>query len=1005
VLNVLLDRTIQQNDLSFVFELPKLKSAINAPLLQIHRMTDRPYIRADLDVEASLNLLGHRDIVYSIRKSCFFPTLSRLRSALLFNAMHHIRHLKCSLINRFRRKKHRQARNRPLTESLQESSRHSVPTFTSLLISSDAHSDDRNLSVNVLDTLPIPNTDTESHHGSDDSAYRPSEEWAAVNIPFTREERRLSLSRNLIRLPPALPQSIPVSQQVTKRRSFSYFINRATPTNTWWRNLISGTGAKKICCYPYMIRLSAENGSYVEFCWPKIHIIESALWRSWETDWQLRWSLKSEKRATFHRVLIDFDDLSATVEWRPKNTAKFQHAWVRQYLVKATPYITLQFHQIPQIQLVAAHPIVSIEQHNQHSWKVGLKNQQVWAIFIIPEQDQHASTLSLDDASSQIGATYKTWTKIHNNKLEMVIHDDVPFTGVIRLAAVPPPVDESFELLSKHAPVYPTGGTFSWRFAEHGMHEQDSYHTGPTQAVPTTLETRFHYRKAGSDLNIPLLMLTLPHHAHTLVEPRPDPHFFDMGRGYRCAKGRMYAVIGDCWTMIDTKPNVKWREDFDLSCLTEAQRNTLIEALRLDLQQITTSIGRKTRLSAASTARLARLALIAEHLGCRDAEKIALDQLALALECWLHPQGQCAFRYDATHGEIVSPDDMPDYQEMAAAGNTYNTHRFHTAYIVYAAAVLGRRRPDWWHTYRDAALAICMDYMYVPSDRNTERNPFPRLRYFDAFDGHSWSTGTSVSIYGQSQQNMSESVCAYYAAVLIAQVDHRPELSQAALVLLSSELRTARTYWQMSPPPAHPLVPKDPVRFVLDIHDVSLPNQGITSSDLRQWDVNQHHSTPITNSDYLGRDQDELYGMPTIYPAPFRYCGTAGIVWPAKINHATWFSSMPEHVHATQLSPFLPTHITLLDPGWIRRVWPLLKEAMQRSTLPMDVGWRGKLMMIGAACSSYSELQQIWTEISSLPPSAPMGDACWDDIDSKTNALYWTAAHLALKVAQDAQSL
>ncbi|RKP05629.1 endo-1,3(4)-beta-glucanase [Thamnocephalis sphaerospora] len=340
-------------------------------------------------------------------------------------------------------------------------------------------------------------------------------------------------------------------------------------------------------------------------------------------------------------------------------------------------------------------------------------------------------------------------------------------------------------------------------------------------------------------------------------------------------------------------------------------------------------------------ARLARLALIAEHVGCRELVAPVLDRIADGFRPWLDPTAPSAFRYDATHGGLLTLAGANGDLDANFGHARYNDHHFHHGYLVYAAAVLARHRPDWWTVHRSAVLSICMDYFYVPSDRARPRSPFPRLRHFDPYDGHSWASGTTVFADNRNQESTSEAVNAYYATALLAKVDQNAELEAAARVVLGMELRAARTYWQMTPPPAHSAIPDDGLRYAADI-----------------------------------------------------------IVWSTKADHATWFGNLPEFIHGIQFLPFTPITHALLDSRWLQRISPMLHQAMQRQNPPIEVGWRGLLLMASAARGSAAAAYEAWRTLSSMSVGTAPGDG-WDNGNSKSNALYWVAANAASMYIND----
>jgi endo-1,3(4)-beta-glucanase len=354
----------------------------------------------------------------------------------------------------------------------------------------------------------------------------------------------------------------------------------------------------------------------------------------------------------------------------------------------------------------------------------------------------------------------------------------------------------------------------------------------------------------------------------------------------------------------------------------------------------------------------------------------------------LNPESNQAFRYDLINGGLLTVHGILGNPDEEHGHEKYNNHHTHHGYFIYAAAILARRRPSWWKTYRHAILALCMDYMYVPTNIHGQRAPFPRLRHFDPYDGHSWANGFSIISDNTNQQNISESVHAYYAAALLGQIDNRPKLRSAALALLSMELRSVQTYWQTAPPPAHPAVPEDGVRFVADTSSPDTTDS--RSYDLAVWEEQSTQLEMCAVSTH-----NKLQNKPVIYPAPFRYCGTAGLLWPTKANHTTWFSDRPECIHGIHMLPFQPISIAILSPIWIQRIWPLLEQIIRSNTHSI---WRTILAMAGAVRDVEQAAQKAWTTLSQIPPGT-------ENDELKTIALYWTAANMILYAKRHTSTL
>ncbi|RKP24205.1 hypothetical protein SYNPS1DRAFT_30028 [Syncephalis pseudoplumigaleata] len=210
---------------------------------------------------------------------------------------------------------------------------------------------------------------------------------------------------------------VSVTNAATSRFSFndSKKPSLPLPTNCWWQNLVLGDGGTQVSCPPYLVRLPTDGPSRVEIGWPKIHVGEEAMWQVWIDDWQLIWN-PDESAAPLKREVVDYDDLSVTVQWPSRQSS---NTWARQTLVKATPYTTVEFKQMKQIQMKTRHSILQFEQHKANSWKVLLNSGQTWIVYVID--------------------------------------------GVVRVAAVPDEINDSLALLTKHHSSYPVGGTFSWQ--------------------------------------------------------------------------------------------------------------------------------------------------------------------------------------------------------------------------------------------------------------------------------------------------------------------------------------------------------------------------------------------------------------------------------------------------------------------------------------------------------------------------------------------------------------
>ncbi|RKP06160.1 glycosyl hydrolase family 81-domain-containing protein [Thamnocephalis sphaerospora] len=444
--------------------------------------------------------------------------------------------------------------------------------------------------------------------------------------------------------------------------------------------------------------------------------------------------------------------------------------------------------------------------------------------------------------------------------------------------------------------------------------------------------------------------------------------------------------------MLDYAPLVNWHANFDPAMLAKNRLAELCEAVDLDMKRAITPTSGDPGVFGKEMVRLAMLVLIAEHIGLSNRVDTVLDRMAEGLHPWLDPNSPTSFRYDITNGGLLTMLGAHDLLHRHDDHAYYHNHHIHHGYFVHAAAALARHRPDWWTAHRSAVLSICMDYFYMSSDRATSRNPFPRLRHFDPYDGHSWSNGTRVHPDGRSHIYSSRSVNAYYAVALLAEVDGWEELGVAARVVLGMELRASRTYWQMAPPAAHPAIPNDGLRYAADVIAAYTVRDRVESShSIIPWKKYSSESVVATGE---GRDQDELYGQPVIYPSPFRQRGAVGTLWSSKADYNTRLENRPEHTYTVQFLPFTPITHALLDSCWLQRIWPILHHAIQRDN-PCNVQRRGLILMAGAFRGNTAAIGEAWCALSKMPSGRKPNDE-WEHCNSKGNALYWVAANAAM---------
>ncbi len=71
----------------------------------------------------------------------------------------------------------------------------------------------------------------------------------------------------------------------------------------------------------------------------------------------------------------------------------------------------------------------------------------------------------------------------------------------------------------------------------------------------------------------------------------------------------------------------------------------------------------------------------------------------------------------------------------------YNDHHFHYGYMIYAAAIVAKNRPEWGREYYDRVLLYIRDI----ANPSSEDGHFPMFRQKDWYLGNSWAGGLMSS--------------------------------------------------------------------------------------------------------------------------------------------------------------------------------------------------------------------------------------------------------------------
>lgn len=421
-----------------------------------------------------------------------------------------------------------------------------------------------------------------------------------------------------------------------------------------------------------------------------------------------------------------------------------------------------------------------------------------------------------------------------------------PFSGWVRIAKLPVGADAG--ILDEHASAVVYGGTAS--FAANGK----------------TGIMRLSFDTHGSDTP---LVLALPHHLERLVDADATKQAFSL----TTLKGVAQAISADHWDIQYPMTDVSFTATsaIDPNMLGELQTALTADSSYDPAAQDDASV----YWSGKALSKLARLVQIADEIGDTATRDLLLGRLRSKEKAWLDGTTTATeLAYDTTWGGVVNECVTTD-QNCDFGQGLYSDHHFHYGYHVFASAVIAKYDATFASDYRQKVEWLIRDYA------NPYRNDphFARLRHFDVYHGHSWTSGLIVFGDGRNQESTSEAVNSYYGLQLWGEATGNEDLAKFGHILRIAESVGAQDYWHVKG--------KNP------------------------------------------------------YGAPFDAHPCVGIVWGSKVDYATWFGTGDhgEFVCGIQMIPVTPATEDLLDKAWLDEVWDS-KLGPIAGALALDNGWR-----------------------------------------------------------------
>ena len=482
------------------------------------------------------------------------------------------------------------------------------------------------------------------------------------------------------------------------------------PTGAFWTNLVLKSTTDNglsypIFAYPYGYKWSSSKllTSYP----PLRRKIDS---KSIRDVFQPDLTFGSAEEVLMRHV-VSFDPLSVSVRFLSSEHQERSSYW-ESYIVRGSPYVTIKYRAAtPMISPLSNFKSVMCPRDDSGNYKdtPTINKAQVGTISQATnsKNDTNGHQRLLDSAGGTWGVCNMksggepqadvtltgvqflfqtqenlTWlvfasspiTLIYDAAGKRTVKASEPFTGVLRFALVPPPVDDdgiasagssgihnSVQLsassgvkrLIYHASIYPVAGHVAWEFQKEtttggksNLNQALSSVMGDgISSIGSTIGTiasgatssnkyatvKFEYdilsmsdtAQKSTDrpsLKSQLLMLALPHHAEQMSTGLLKGDQFDLG--YQCIKGMMQPIVGDSWQYEEALPTLGFDDDdtlHGLSTMDDTIRDSILDQVKKDLVRVLPAFDENVYGFGKQTARLAQLVHIGHMLSLPSA--------------------------------------------------------------------------------------------------------------------------------------------------------------------------------------------------------------------------------------------------------------------------------------------------------------------------------------------------------------------------------------------------
>jgi endoglucanase Acf2 len=471
------------------------------------------------------------------------------------------------------------------------------------------------------------------------------------------------------------------------------------PTGAFWTNLVMEPTADlllsyPIIAYPYGFKW---NPNMLQVSLPSLRRLMDSV--SIRDIFNADLTLSSMENVS-QRFIQYFDPLSVTLRFQSSDDILWE-----TFIVQGSPYVTARYENMtPKIQALSIFQGISCLRNN-YCTNLSHENERVsfrslllvlfYTLYIsyILYKDGGYNTKQLQGTRFAIQTKENlTWllftsvpvTLVFDKISRTTILFKEEFSGILRLALIPPVQDELIEFTNKfpqtyennfdpfstgisklidHSNVYPVGSEISWSF--------------PSDNIGNLLfqyKTKSMTDSSGEKKDEDLLMLALPHHIDVLssrTSKLMSADDFDLV--YNTIKGYMTAVIGSVWSLNEELTSIGFDNDIALeqvSKLSKKTKITILDQVTLDAKVVLPTMDENIYGYGKQVSRLAQLIHISNVLLQGDESlsnkyesvvQAAQDKLHNFLTAFLSGKTIDSLVYDVNFGGLVTKDGLDDF--------------------------------------------------------------------------------------------------------------------------------------------------------------------------------------------------------------------------------------------------------------------------------------------------------------------------------------------------------